>query len=333
MPWQAAALVALLSSEFWQPVDPSLLHPNSVVWESWKTPTGRGKKHCSHGSGQITCLASFDAPCTPRMARSSEMLLPADGLNNAGAASWPAALVVWGPGSSSTCHAHHSVQLILALTGKLRVRTGVGAAWRSCRALLVRPDALHQVNADGAEVLIAFVEKESLLGASLLARVPRDITLISNREVSKWRKRLASPRTLDSTRVERWLRSELGGEPRQLNLHPRVQRVLRLLRACAFDSRDLSLAYLSSVAGLSPSRFRHAFTESVGISLRSYLLWLRLQRATSALAAGHTSTQAAHMAGFSDASHLSRTIRRMLGATPRELVGRIPSTRQCRIHG
>ena len=42
---------------------------------------------------------------------------------------------------------------------------------------------------------------------------------------------------------------------------------------------DLSLKTLAGIAGLSPSRFMHAFTESVGVPVRPYILWLRLQRA------------------------------------------------------
>ena len=43
-------------------------------------------------------------------------------------------------------------------------------------------------------------------------------------------------------------------------------------------SDDLSLKTLAGIPGLSPSRFMHAFTESVGVPGRRYNLWLRLQR-------------------------------------------------------
>jgi AraC-like DNA-binding protein len=63
----------------------------------------------------------------------------------------------------------------------------------------------------------------------------------------------------------------------------------------------------------------HAFTESVGVPVRPYILWLRLQRAACDLMNGDSVTSAAHRAGFSDAAHLTRTFRRMLGATPSDL--------------
>jgi AraC-like DNA-binding protein len=72
----------------------------------------------------------------------------------------------------------------------------------------------------------------------------------------------------------------------------------------------------------------HVFTDSVGVPLRPYLLWLRVQRAAGALAAGHTVTEAAHIAGFADAAHMTRTFRRTLGTTPRELIRRAPATQE-----
>ena len=63
----------------------------------------------------------------------------------------------------------------------------------------------------------------------------------------------------------------------------------------------------------------HAFTDSVGVPLRPYVLWLRLQQAMCELGGAANVTTAAQNAGFSDAAHLTRTFRRMLGLTPTEL--------------
>jgi AraC-like DNA-binding protein len=58
----------------------------------------------------------------------------------------------------------------------------------------------------------------------------------------------------------------------------------------------------------------------VGDPLRPYVLWLRLQCGAGALAGGKSVAHAAHAAGFSDAAHFMRTFRRMLGATPRQVL-------------
>jgi AraC-like DNA-binding protein len=119
--------------------------------------------------------------------------------------------------------------------------------------------------------------------------------------------------------AERWLTTCLGQQKRAVAIHPGVRRVLSHLRQAQAVSDDLSLKTLAGIAGLSPSRFMHVFTESVGVSVRPYILWLRLQRAACDLMEGASVTGAAHRAGFSDSAHLTRTFRRMLGATPSDL--------------
>jgi AraC-like DNA-binding protein len=122
--------------------------------------------------------------------------------------------------------------------------------------------------------------------------------------------------------------SSLMGNSRPLPVDPRVERVMRMLGRHSLDTRTTSLLELSRVAGLSPSRFAHVFSESMGTPLRPYMRWLRLQRAARELVMGRSVTQAAHVAGFSDAAHLTRTFRRTLGATPRELIQRATTERR-----
>lgn len=239
-----------------------------------------------------------------------------------GALLWPAAMIVWGPGYVSSGHAHHSVQLVMALRGRLRVRREAGDKWVDCGAALVRPDAKHEVEARNRTVLIAFVEAESELGAALSERVTEDITPISARAVTRWRAALGDVATLSASQVEAWVRGELLRGTKVPKMHPRVKRVLRFVREQLGEPKALSLQNLAKIAGLSPSRFVHVFTESVGVPLRPYILWLRLQRACGELMRGVSLTEGAHCAGFSDAAHMTRTFRRMLGTSPSELVQR-----------
>jgi AraC-like DNA-binding protein len=104
--------------------------------------------------------------------------------------------------------------------------------------------------------------------------------------------------------------------------HPRVNRVLRSIPDRLARDNDVSLKTLADIAGLSPSRFMHVFTASVGMPLRPYILNLRLERACRELAAGGSVTFAACVAGFSDAAHLTRTFQRILGTTPSQLFPR-----------
>jgi len=244
---------------------------------------------------------------------------------NPGRVVWPAAMIVWGPGFTSAGHSHHSVQLIMALRGHLLIRGGAKGEWRKCGAALVRPDAAHEVDARSTTVLIGFVDSESELGTALVERIEGEICCIPENRVARWRAALGP--TLTESRVERWVRTELLHRHRAVRIHPRVNRVLKYLREKLGVSYDFSLKTLSAVSGLSQSRFMHVFTESVGVPLRPYVLWLRVQRASCDLMAGASATSAAHNAGFSDAAHLTRTFRKMLGMTPTDLALRKRASR------
>jgi len=51
------------------------------------------------------------------------------------------------------------------------------------------------------------------------------------------------------------------------------------------------------------------------------LAWLRVQQAAIEIVSGNSLSDAALAAGFSDAAHMSRTFRRMLGIPPSSLKG------------
>jgi len=230
---------------------------------------------------------------------------------------WPAAMIVWGPGFRTASHRHHCVQLVMAMRGSLLIRGRTEDPWMRCGAALVKPDAAHEVDARGTTVLIGFVDSESELGAALSERVNRGIACISEAQVARWR--IALGRMPTEARVERWVRKQLLHRRRPVKIHPGVRPILMHLREKIGISNDFSLKMLAAMSGLSQSRFMHIFTESTGVALRPYILWLRLQQACCELMAGASVTAAAHAAGFSDAAHLTRTSRRMLGMTPTDL--------------
>nr|WP_253817129.1 helix-turn-helix domain-containing protein [Myxococcus xanthus] len=101
-------------------------------------------------------------------------------------------------------------------------------------------------------------------------------------------------------------------------LHPAIKRILALLPS-RIEAGDVSQGALAREVDLSAGRLGHLFSTSVGIPLRPYILWLRLRRATESFRQGDTLTHAAHVAGFTDSSHLSNTFHRMFGLTPSEI--------------
>jgi len=74
---------------------------------------------------------------------------------------------------------------------------------------------------------------------------------------------------------------------------------------------------------LSPGRTRHLFVQQTGLSFRTYLLWLRLDRAVALFAEGASLTAAANAAGFADSATFSmksvNAVQTLLSGTVREL--------------
>jgi AraC-like DNA-binding protein len=238
------------------------------------------------------------------------------------------------------------MHVVLAIEGELRVR-GL-AQWASAAGVVTAPDAAHEIDASGTEVLLVFLDPESAAGAQLKVLVggagstkarERAFRLISASERdqlvdltpaqlmredgAEWARRAAA--VLGGVQLPAAERSAhqvsgngSGGANVHANVHPRVRRALRHLQTLD-PSADQSLAALAKVAGLSEGRFMHAFTESVGIPLRPYLAWLKLQRAAAAIVTGSTLAEAAYGAGFADAAHMTRAFKRMFGVRPSEL--------------
>ena len=235
---------------------------------------------------------------------------------------WPAALAMWGPGDQSTKHAHHAMHLVLCRQGTLTVRAQGMKAAEQAAGVLMGPDVSHSLDARGSEVVLLFVEPESHDGARLQASLEGPLRLFDEARRDALLGALPGTGPIPHDAVGPWMESTLealSGTPEPpRRVHPRVRKLLRHLRSDPAPE-DTSLEALSEVAGLSPGRLMHAFTDSLGVPLRPYLLWLRLQRAAGAIAAGRTLGEAAHAAGFSDSAHLTRTFRRMFGTTPSSL--------------
>jgi AraC-like DNA-binding protein len=114
-----------------------------------------------------------------------------------------------------------------------------------------------------------------------------------------------------------WQQQCLPGLVSRQPNHPALIKAIEIIRANPIGEH--SHITLAQNANLSPSRFAHLFSEQMGIPIRNYLLWQRLLLALSQLRQGSSITTAAYASGFSDCAHLSRSFRRIFGATPTEI--------------
>lgn len=102
----------------------------------------------------------------------------------------------------------------------------------------------------------------------------------------------------------------------------RVVHVARRIRESLFDG--ITLTELAAEVHLSLSRLEKLFKQQAGLPITQYRMRYRVFIATILMALGHSMTDAALYAGFSNSAHLSRSYRTLNGITPSEVFLRPP---------
>lgn len=100
------------------------------------------------------------------------------------------------------------------------------------------------------------------------------------------------------------------------SLDYRVKKVIKYLKELESIPERLPVSGLAKMSDLSTDRFRHLFRKEMGLTIRRYILWLRIRKAGLLLKEGVTLTFAAHAAGFSDSAHFSKTFKENFGIPP-----------------
>jgi AraC-like DNA-binding protein len=226
-----------------------------------------------------------------------------------------------GEAGDTSPHIHHAIQICVALNGSFRLRGAPDARWESYRGAIVPSVQPHHLDGSGCEVVIVFLEPESEGGRRLAVGglggafqpVPPDAirsiraaaATACAEEIGPQAATALCQRILECLGV----RTERQGAPDE-----RVRAALLLMRDD--PARRWRAAEVAAAAGLSTRRFRDVFSSQVGMGFRQFLLWTRIGAALQQLASGASLTEASLAAGFSDAAHLTRTFRRMVGIVP-----------------
>ncbi|QHD02755.1 AraC family transcriptional regulator [Pseudomonas sp. S04] len=101
--------------------------------------------------------------------------------------------------------------------------------------------------------------------------------------------------------------------PRRPFNDPRIGRALQALDGLL--AGKVSAASLAAQAHVSLSQLERLFARQVGLPVRRLVLWRRLRLAMALMLSGSNLTVAAHDAGFADAAHLSRSLKKIFGVT------------------
>ena len=108
--------------------------------------------------------------------------------------------------------------------------------------------------------------------------------------------------------------SRIDYEPRQ---HPAVRRVIRYLEN--HYAQPLDTESLSRKLKLNYNYLSDLFSKSMGMSIKAYLLHVRIHHAARLLKTTSCNiTEASEATGFNDPLYFSRAFRKILGESPSE---------------
>jgi AraC-like DNA-binding protein len=222
-------------------------------------------------------------------------------------------------------HRHPEGQLIYIATGRLQIRTEVGA-WLlpPRRAIWIPPNLTH--TGDLRDVK----EWSHILlpprRCRLLPKLPQVLAAGSLLEalihrVAPWDHTVA--RTPEEARIVSVLIDEIGAaknEPLHLPI-PKDKRLLKMVNIVLNDlSREHSLEALSSMAGLSARTARRLFSASLGISWAQWRRQALLLRAIDLLAQGESVSAVADVLGYASPSNFIAMFHIAFGVTPGKYV-------------
>ncbi|MDR6804795.1 AraC-like DNA-binding protein [Dyadobacter sp. BE34] len=200
-----------------------------------------------------------------------------------------------------------------------------GRYYKAVKGFIIARNVRHTWNSGEAVMFISLVEPASRWGRDLWV-------LLSGREVCFIEELMAVeeidsilPRGLDAmdeTAVAQRVQAFFVKLAKKSPAVPRRKTDDRLGRVISYIDQNLSknieLAEVANLAHLSSHRFRHLFTEQIGLPFTQYIIWQRLKKSIYAVASGEmTLGEAVENFGFTDQAHFSNTFKKTFGVFPR----------------
>lgn len=204
-------------------------------------------------------------------------------------------------------HSHWASQLTISLDDELAFETSSGA--QSAKAVYFPSNTPHRLES-GFVCSIYFDPLADSFCRALNKSAADGWTAISLNDLPR-----ALAQIDASTDLRALLNSGLLSSPDMVSPDPRLEAVIREIKARLAEGDDIDRDSLADIAHLSPTRFSHWFVERTGVPLRSYRKWLKLRVAVDAVLEGRNPMEAATLAGFSDLAHMSRVFSESFGFT------------------
>ena len=225
-------------------------------------------------------------------------------------------------GSGTSSHSHTAAQIIVALSGKLKVRMPPKKSYSACNAVIIPPNVNHHIIGSGSVEIMIWFDPASLAARAIrllssselipLSRSETNIPISQLVELSSHLKTCDDANKLSQTITQALLPEYKTVKP----IDKRVASTLTALQDSALLGQPHPLKYLAQTANLSSGRLRHLFREELGVTIQQYWIGHRLLVAIRRFNGCESLTKIAHEAGFADLAHFSKAFRASFGMTP-----------------
>ena len=232
----------------------------------------------------------------------------------------PGAVAIYGTSFDAAPHSHHAMQVVWCSDNSSCKLNGLDFSG----AIVINSQIVHQLEMSKGWVLL--IEPRSNLGVELSIKLAEES--YQSYKIPNYSGSEPAGKTENIVSLFTPLFNELNLTKHYLITNKstvkdkRIQQLLSELEHClkgkCIKPSTWRASEVASQLALSESRFLHLFSQELGIAWRPYLLWRRMICAIQTIINGTSATNAAHLAGFSDSSHLSRTFRNNFGMSIRQ---------------
>lgn len=225
-------------------------------------------------------------------------------------------------GSGTSNHSHTAAQIVVALSGQLRVRMSPKESYSTCAAVIVPPNVNHHIIGSGSfEIMIWFdpatpaARAIRLISLSKLIPLSRSEINIPISQLLQLSSHLHSCN--DAVKLSQIITQALLPEYEIIKpIDKRIVLTLNTFQDSVLLEHPYPLEYLAQKVNLSKGRLRHLFRQELGVTIQQYWIGHRLLVAVKHFNSCTSLTEIAHEAGFADLAHFSRAFRASFGMTP-----------------
>jgi AraC-like DNA-binding protein len=226
--------------------------------------------------------------------------------------------------SDNAFHQHYAVQVVVSLNEAVHVQYDTISVKNEF--LLIKSMHSHRLDCVDQSVLVLLINPASKLGHLLNSHSDGQEIQVSKKKWFLQLQKLAL----------KWHQNNLTYLDFKKNTEISSREFIKLNKQCFhyLDRRIISaLGYLRNNAGiiipiediarqvfLSPSRFIHLFKKETGITYRRMQLWNKLMASIDDINNHKNITNLAHVHGFADSAHFSRTFKQTFGLNPKILI-------------